>query len=99
MKTNMIKLEDPESEKTDILLNLTKRNYLILGSVNDKKMLDLVYNFMVHYNIWHKSDNINLTVQFKKTHMRTKLHDISFVLKFFEMAHSKPTTTDINAFP
>ncbi|MEM3063131.1 MAG: hypothetical protein QW303_06290 [Nitrososphaerota archaeon] len=89
MSDNYLMLsEHPDNNGlVDILVNKTKSNYLNLGGINGKEVIDSLHSFLCKYDVWKPSDNV---VHVKKplnfVPSKPKYHNISFVLIFYKMA-------------
>lgn len=76
-----------DDETVDFIVNKTKLQYVNLKGVNDDTTIKSFYYFLCKYEIWSESDKVIKT--FKKINYvaPSKYNNISFVIKFYNMAY------------
>lgn len=84
---NYIKLSTiPDADKmVDCIANTSKGNFVKLEGTNSIEALNCLIEFMVTYKVWSKDDQIK-KVKKPVNFRATNLHDISFILEFYNMA-------------
>jgi len=87
---NFIELKsDPGvNDVIDIIVNKTKKNYINLAgeAINDG-IIDLIYNFLCDNHVWNLSDEvIHTKKQYGYVCDNQQYHDISFMLRFYNLA-------------
>lgn len=69
----------------NFIANKTKNNYVNLGGFNDKEVIDCVHTFLCNNGIWNTTDHVIYTKKQSSYIPTAKYHDISFVLKFYNL--------------
>jgi len=85
---NLIKLNNTTDNdgNVDFIANRTKNNYINLGGINSKRIIDCVHAFLCHYGIWDENDTVVSTKKPLNFTPDPKYYNISFVLAFYNAA-------------
>jgi len=79
----------------DFVANKTKNNYINLKGINRREVIDCLHKFLCKYGIWDSTDKV---IHTKKAHNYVpdpnSFHDISFVVKFYDMACKSKETKE-----
>lgn len=84
---NLLKLntETDPNGNVDFIANKTKKNYVNLGGINDKDVVDCVHAFLCSQDVWSETDTVVLTTK-ALNYTPREYHNISFILKFYNKA-------------
>ena len=87
-QNNLLRLGTrPYSDGTiDILINATKYNYIILSGNNNPDAIDCLHAFLNKNGVWGDNDTVHIVPQKQGIRINPKYADISFVLRFYNMA-------------
>lgn len=87
---------EPDAEGfVSFIANKTKNNYINLGGLNDKNAIDCVHSFLCMHGVWNETDYVIHARKLKSYIPDPKVyHDISFVLRFYNMARISKETRE-----
>lgn len=84
-------------DKSNIVINRTKNNYVRLRGLNTTEFHNSFRNFMVSYKVWSIFDNIEI-IQCNIDNRLDTLYDISFILEFYDMAYKAANRKNNSSF-
>lgn len=87
-KINFVRLSTTpdKNNNIDFICNTTKNNYIKLNGYNEKDAIQSLHSFLCNYEVWSLTDKVVRTLKPINFIPDCKYHNISFILKFYNMA-------------